>query len=249
MIGRDPTDFGEHSGRRGGATAATEAGVSWLDLKRYGRWVSDSAPQRYVETTTKLANTVPAALAKHKKNKAAEWTTDARLISVKGTSEEERRKHDRKRIERKRQWDNTISENVVLPPLQGFSSEEDKPQLTYIQDRPSVIPPRQKKRVQDIQSVSNQGSRYVTTRSIETPINEYRKGCAPDFRGGVSEGERNSAVTTQREWKAPRFIATKRNVANERDEKPAVRFVSARKLLKTPDDNGTIKKLFEDRVF
>ena len=74
ILGRDPRDFGEHSGRRGGATAASEAGVSWIDLKRHGRWSSDSAPQRYIEDTKKKANTVAAALAKsaaqtHKKTK------------------------------------------------------------------------------------------------------------------------------------------------------------------------------------
>ena len=63
IIGRDPTEFGEHSGRRGGATAASEAGVSWVDLKRHGRWASDSAPQRYIEQTDKKASIVANALA------------------------------------------------------------------------------------------------------------------------------------------------------------------------------------------
>ena len=63
ILGRDPTKYGEHSGRRGGATAASEAGVSWLDLKRHGRWISDSAPQRYIETAEKKANAAPALLA------------------------------------------------------------------------------------------------------------------------------------------------------------------------------------------
>ena len=63
LIGRDPSDYGEHSGRRGGATAASEAGVSWIDLKRHGRWASDSAPQRYIEQTAKRTHAVAAALA------------------------------------------------------------------------------------------------------------------------------------------------------------------------------------------
>ena len=63
IIGRDPSDYGEHSGRRGGATAASEAGVSWMDLKRHGRWASDRAPQRYIEQTEKRANKVATALA------------------------------------------------------------------------------------------------------------------------------------------------------------------------------------------
>ena len=64
MIGRDPANYGEHSGRRGGATTASEAGVSWLDLKRHGRWASDSSAQRYVDQASKRTSAVPAALAK-----------------------------------------------------------------------------------------------------------------------------------------------------------------------------------------
>ena len=63
IIGRDPRELGEHSGRRGGATTASEAGVSWLDLKRHGRWASDSSAQKYIENTKKRFNKVPAALA------------------------------------------------------------------------------------------------------------------------------------------------------------------------------------------
>ena len=63
IIGRDPREYGEHSGRRGGATAASEAGVSWLDLKRHGRWASDSSAQKYIEDTKKRSNKVPAVLA------------------------------------------------------------------------------------------------------------------------------------------------------------------------------------------
>ena len=47
--GIDPTLYGKHSGRRGGATAAASAGISWLDLKRHGRWKSDTAPQAYID--------------------------------------------------------------------------------------------------------------------------------------------------------------------------------------------------------
>lgn len=63
LIGRNPADYGEHSGRRGGATAASEAGVSWLDLKRFGQWASDSSAQRYIEETDKRKNGVPTTLA------------------------------------------------------------------------------------------------------------------------------------------------------------------------------------------
>ena len=64
MIGRDPANYGEHSGRRGGATTASEAGVSWLDLKRHGRWASNSSAQRYIEQSDKRACIVSEALAK-----------------------------------------------------------------------------------------------------------------------------------------------------------------------------------------
>ena len=68
LIGRDPTNFGEHSGRRGGATTASEAGVSWIDLKRHGRWASNSAPQRYIEDTQKRTNKVPNILLQSAKD-------------------------------------------------------------------------------------------------------------------------------------------------------------------------------------
>ena len=61
--GRDGNAFGEHSGRRGGATAATEAGAQWADLKKLGRWASDSAPQLYVENTEKRRSALPRLLA------------------------------------------------------------------------------------------------------------------------------------------------------------------------------------------
>ena len=61
--GRDGSKYGEHSGRRGGATAAAEAGVRWTDLKKHGRWASDSAPQRYVEESERSQSVVPRLLA------------------------------------------------------------------------------------------------------------------------------------------------------------------------------------------
>lgn len=36
-LGLDGKQYGEHSGRRGGATAAAEAGAKWTDLKKHGR--------------------------------------------------------------------------------------------------------------------------------------------------------------------------------------------------------------------
>ena len=63
FLGQDPDAFGEHSGRRGGATLASEAGVAWTDLKMHGGWSSDAAAQKYIEATAKKRNTVPKALA------------------------------------------------------------------------------------------------------------------------------------------------------------------------------------------
>ena len=62
--GRDSKFFGEHSGRRGGASAAAEAGAEWTDLKRLGRWSSDAAPQLYVENTQKNKSRLPNLLAR-----------------------------------------------------------------------------------------------------------------------------------------------------------------------------------------
>jgi hypothetical protein len=45
----DPKCYGLHSGRRGGATAALNAGCPLLFVKRQGRWKSDSVPLLYVD--------------------------------------------------------------------------------------------------------------------------------------------------------------------------------------------------------
>ncbi len=47
-LGHDGSKFGTHSGKRGGATAASEAGMSMTDLQRLGGWRSSSLPQKYV---------------------------------------------------------------------------------------------------------------------------------------------------------------------------------------------------------
>ena len=47
-LGYDPARFGEHSGRRGGATTASDAGVEWPDLMSHGRWKSVSTPLGYL---------------------------------------------------------------------------------------------------------------------------------------------------------------------------------------------------------
>ena len=48
-IGLDPKDFGVHSLRSGGATAAANAGVPDRWFKRHGRWVSENAKDGYVK--------------------------------------------------------------------------------------------------------------------------------------------------------------------------------------------------------
>ena len=63
-IGVDPNGFGEHSARRGGATAAANGGVNWLDLKRHGRWKSDKAAQTYVDAARDSSKEAAAVLAR-----------------------------------------------------------------------------------------------------------------------------------------------------------------------------------------
>ena len=43
--------YGEHSGKRGGATQAAENGMTMPQLKRFGGWRSDDVPQQYVDLT------------------------------------------------------------------------------------------------------------------------------------------------------------------------------------------------------
>ena len=64
LTGRNPKEFSEHSGRRGGASLAHQEGLSWLDIKRMGRWRSDAASQKYVDVTPGPVNPVSASLAR-----------------------------------------------------------------------------------------------------------------------------------------------------------------------------------------
>ena len=48
-LGYDATLYGEHSGKRGGATAAAVTGASDKQLKRLGGWRSDAMPAKYVD--------------------------------------------------------------------------------------------------------------------------------------------------------------------------------------------------------
>ena len=64
--GHSASGFTEHSGRRGGATAAAAAGAQWLPLKVHGRWKSDSAAQKYVDEAGASSGMVAAVLAGRK---------------------------------------------------------------------------------------------------------------------------------------------------------------------------------------
>ena len=48
-LGYNPDEFGLHSLRAGGATAAANAGVPDRNFKRHGRWKSENAKDGYVE--------------------------------------------------------------------------------------------------------------------------------------------------------------------------------------------------------
>lgn len=48
-LGYDAALYGEHSGKRGGATAAAAKGASDKQLKRLGGWRSDAMPSKYVD--------------------------------------------------------------------------------------------------------------------------------------------------------------------------------------------------------
>ena len=53
LIGVDLTGYGEHSGRRGGTTAAAAKGATIDELMIQGRWRSDSMPRLYTDNATK----------------------------------------------------------------------------------------------------------------------------------------------------------------------------------------------------
>lgn len=61
-IGLDPTLYGWHSFRSGGATAAAKGGVNDRLFKKHGRWRSDSAKDGYVREDLKTKLTVTASL-------------------------------------------------------------------------------------------------------------------------------------------------------------------------------------------
>ena len=61
-LGFDPTAFGMHSFRAGGATAAANAGVPDRLFKRHGRWKSDTAKDGYVKDSEKSRLSVSQSL-------------------------------------------------------------------------------------------------------------------------------------------------------------------------------------------
>ena len=50
-LGYDAKQFGEHSGKRGGATAAAASGATAAEIKLLGRWRSDATPHLYVDAS------------------------------------------------------------------------------------------------------------------------------------------------------------------------------------------------------
>ena len=53
LIGINPHGYGEHSGRRGGTTAAAAKGATLSELMMQGRWRSESMPRLYTDNAVK----------------------------------------------------------------------------------------------------------------------------------------------------------------------------------------------------
>ena len=63
LIGIDPAGYGEHSGRRGGTTAAAAKGASVDELMLQGRWRSESMPRLYTDNALKCRRKFARRLA------------------------------------------------------------------------------------------------------------------------------------------------------------------------------------------
>ena len=63
-VGIDPTGFGEHSGRRGGTTAAASAGASIDELMLQGRWKTHDMPRLHTDNVAKIRRDFANRLAK-----------------------------------------------------------------------------------------------------------------------------------------------------------------------------------------
>ena len=64
LIDIDPAGFGEHSGRRGGATFAASAGAPIDELMLQGRWRSSEMPRLYTDNASKLRREFAIRLSK-----------------------------------------------------------------------------------------------------------------------------------------------------------------------------------------
>ena len=62
-VGIDPSGYGEHSGRRGGTTAAASKGATVNELMIQGRWRSESMPRLYTDNAIKLKRNFARRLA------------------------------------------------------------------------------------------------------------------------------------------------------------------------------------------
>ena len=63
QIGVDPAGFGEHSGRRGGTTAAATHGATLDELMIQGRWRSEAMPRLYTDNAKKAKRKFARRLA------------------------------------------------------------------------------------------------------------------------------------------------------------------------------------------
>ena len=63
LIGIDPRGYGEHSGRRGGTTAAANKGATLDELMIQGRWKSESMPRLYTDNALKCKRNFARRLA------------------------------------------------------------------------------------------------------------------------------------------------------------------------------------------
>ena len=63
-VGINPEGFGEHSGRRGGTTAAALAGASIDELMLQGRWATKEMPRLYTDNAKKVRREFAAILSK-----------------------------------------------------------------------------------------------------------------------------------------------------------------------------------------
>ena len=54
ILNKDPKPYTSHTWRRSAATNLADAGVSFLNLKRHGQWISDSVVEGYIANSKQL---------------------------------------------------------------------------------------------------------------------------------------------------------------------------------------------------